>query len=62
VADGTVFFAVAPHIGLVIALGLGRLLGHGNRTLAMTVAIVAGLVLIDFVCLRVVLIPAYMTG
>lgn len=61
-ADGTVFFAVAPHIGLVLALGFGRLLGHGNRTLAMTVAIVATLVFVDFLCLRGVLIPAYMSG
>ncbi len=61
-ADGVSLFAVAPHVGLLLALGLGRLLGHGHRTLAMTVAIVAGLVIIDLVVLRSVLIPAYLTG
>jgi hypothetical protein len=57
--DGSALFAAAPHFGLLLALGIGRLLGHENRTLALTITIVAALIAIDFYCLRSVLIPAY---
>jgi 4-amino-4-deoxy-L-arabinose transferase-like glycosyltransferase len=58
-SDGRALFAIAPQLGLLLALGLGRLLGDEGRTLTLTVSVVATLVAIDLYCLRGVLIPAY---
>jgi len=57
--DGRALFAVAPQVGVLFALGLGRLFGDEGRTLPVTIGVVAALVALDLYCLRGVLIPAY---